>query len=124
MEAKKTRHEQNKDYFWGSRHGKGAALTALRKFGAKNGQGVGLMGQSYGIATKDRKLKVLSLLTIKSQIGKFLVFAYGHPELKFIVTPIGCGLAGYKPKEIAPLFYYYKIPVNVIMPDEFVNVRR
>ena len=109
---------------YAGRHGKGAALTALRKFGAKNGQGIGLMGQSYGIATKGRHLEVLSLLTIKAQIGKFLEFAYKHPELKFIVTPIGCGLAGYKLREIAPLFYYYKIPANVVMPDEFINVMK
>ncbi len=122
-----TKLTKNEIFVFGSnyagRHGKGAALTALRKFGAKNGQGIGLMGQSYGIATKDRNLKVLPLITIKSQIGKFLVFAYNHPELKFLVTPIGCGLAGYKPKDIAPLFYYYKIPINVVLPEEFINLK-
>lgn len=104
---------------YAGRHGKGAALDAVRKFGAKNGQGIGLMGRSYGIATKDRNLNVLPLSGIQVQIRKFLEFAIEHPELRFIVTPIGCGLAGYKPSEIAPLFNFYKRPLNVILPDEF-----
>ena len=103
---------------YAGRHGKGAAKQAL-KFGAIRGQGVGLMGQTYGIATKDRDLKVLPLSSIQAQIRKFLEYAYLHQELRFLVTPIGCGLAGYKPKDIAPLFYYYKIPMNVVMPDVF-----
>jgi hypothetical protein len=108
---------------YAGRHGKGAALTASRKFGARNGQGTGLMGQSYGIATKDRNLKILSLDTIQQQIRKFLECAYDHPGLKFLVTPIGCGLAGYKPKDIAPLFYFYRIPLNVILPESFLKYR-
>ena len=121
--GKITMLEKNEIFVFGSnyagRHGKGAALTALRKFGAKNGQGTGLMGQSYGIATKDRNLNVLPLMSIKTQIAKFLLFALEHPELRFLVTPIGCGLAGYRPKDIAPLFYSCNIPSNVIMPGEF-----
>lgn len=109
---------------YAGRHGKGAALTALRKFGAKNGQGTGLMGQCYGIPTKDRNLNVLPLMSIKTQIAKFLLFALEHPELHFIVTPIGCGLAGYKPKDIAPLFYFYKMPLNVKLPEVFLKYRR
>jgi len=108
---------------YAGRHGKGAALTAQRKFGARNGQGTGLMGQSYGIATKDRNLRVLSLDTIQQQIRKFLEFASLHSELKFLVTPIGCGLAGYKPKDIAPLFFFYRIPLNVILPESFLKYR-
>lgn len=77
------------------------------------------MGHSYGIATKDRNIHTLPLMSIKTQINKFLVFALEHPDLKFLVTPIGCGLAGYKYREIASLFYFYKIPLNVIMPEEF-----
>lgn len=99
--------EPNEIFVFGSnyagRHGKGAALTALRKFGAKSGQGVGLMGHSYGIATKDRNIHTLPLMSIKTQINKFLVFALEHPDLKFLVTPIGCGLTGYEYREIIPL---------------------
>lgn len=104
---------------YAGRHGKGAALDALRKFGAISGQGTGLMGRSYGIATKDRNLKVLPLSTIQSQIRKLYEFASVNPQLRFIVTPVGCGLAGYKPSEIAPLFHFYKRPLNIVLPDEF-----
>lgn len=118
-----TKLAPNEIFVFGSnyagRHGKGAALTALRKFGAISGQGTGIMGQSYGIATKDRNLKVLPLSAIDTQIYRFIKYAILHPELIFIVTPIGCGLAGYKSRDIAPLFYKYNIPANVVMPDEF-----
>lgn len=82
-------------------------------------KGIGLMGKSYGIATKDRKLKVLPIAHIELQIAKFLIFAQTHKDLIFLVTPIGCGLAGYKVKDIAPLFSKYSIPENVKLPESF-----
>lgn len=103
---------------YAGRHGEGAALTARRKFGARNGQGMGLMGQSYGIATKGWEMDVLPLPKIGVQIERFLRFARAHPELKFFVTEIGCGLAGYQPYHIAPLFGP-NIPENVILPATF-----
>lgn len=102
---------------YAGRHGRGAAKVAVNKFGARYGQGTGLMGQSYGIATKGRKLEILSLLQIQVQVEKFLRFAKEHPELEFLVTRIGCGLAGYKDKEIAPFFRGYT--PNVILPESF-----
>ena len=117
--------KDNEIFVFGSnyagRHGRGAALLAVKKFGAKNGQGLGLMGKSYGIPTKNRNLKVLSLDIIENLIFKFLLFSEEHPELTFLVTPIGCGLAGYKPKQIAPLFFNYKIPKNVKLPESFLR---
>lgn len=107
---------------YGGRHGKGAALLAMRKFGAKPGQGTGLMGQSYGIATKDKHLRTLSLQQIEIQIDKFMKFAYDNKQYTFFVTQIGCGLAGYKPKEIAPLFLKYEIPSNVALPMTFWKI--
>ena len=102
-------------------HNKGAALTARRKFGARNGQSMGLMGQSYGIATKDANLRVLPLHRIAVQVERFLRYAIAHPDRRFLVTPIGCGLAHYSPKQIAPLFGR-TIPPNVILPASFVAV--
>lgn len=102
----------------GGNHGKGAAKLA-KSWGAKTGQGEGLMGKTYGIPTKDEKLKVLSLNKIKKHIETFLLFAETKPELKFLVTEIGCGLAGYKPEDIAPLFFEFVIPDNVYLPDSF-----
>ena len=116
--------KENEIFVFGSnyagRHGKGAALTALKKFGAIKGQGTGIMGRSYGIATKDRNLRTLSLSQIESQVKRFIAFARSNPSLTFLVTPIGCGLAGYKPKEITPMFK--SVPTNVKLPECFLNI--
>lgn len=86
------------------RHGKGAALFAKRKKGAKPGIGVGLQGDSYAIPTKDWDLKPLSLSEINDYVQQFLDFARKYPHLEFEVTPIGTGLAGYSVSQIAPMF--------------------
>jgi hypothetical protein len=86
------------------RHGKGAALTARSKYGARYGQGSGRQGDSYAIPTKDKHLNTLPIEYIKPYVIKFCEYAFDHPELKFYVTRIGCGLAGYKEKDIRPLF--------------------
>lgn len=75
------------------------------------------MGQSYGIATKGWRLDVLPLSAIGIQIARFIRFAKSHPELTFLVTEIGCGLAGYSPKQIGPLFL--GSPSNVVLPESF-----
>ncbi len=85
-------------------HGAGAALYARKELGAIWGQAEGHMGESYAIPTKDEKLNTLPLERIHFFIGKFIVYAICHPELRFFVTRIGCGLAGYTDKDIAPLF--------------------
>ena len=99
------------------RHGKGAALEAKRKHGAIYGQGVGLQGRSYAIPTKDAKLAPLSLGEIKTHVEQFLQFAKDNPQHVFIVTPIGCGLAGYHPLDIAWMFR--GASENVRLPGEF-----
>lgn len=99
------------------RHGKGAALYARLERGAIYGQGEGLQGQSYAIPTKGRGLRPLPLQEIEQHVSRFLAFAEAHPELTFEVTPIGCGLAGYEPEQIAPMFAL--ITNNVRLPPEF-----
>jgi hypothetical protein len=86
------------------RHGKGAALCALQEHGAVYGQGEGLQGQSYAIPTKDAKLKPLPLTEIKKHVDTFLAFARAHTEHMFQITRVGCGLAGYSDRQIAPMF--------------------
>ena len=100
------------------RHGKGAALHALHHCGAIYGQGEGLQGKSYAIPTKDERIRTLPLTEIQKGIEKFKIFAASRPDLSFQVTPIGCGLAGYKPLDIAPMFS--GAPTNCLLPAEFL----
>ena len=96
-------------------HGGGAALTAYKKFGAVWGQGTGLQGQSYAIPTMQGGVE-----TIKPYVDEFIQFAKEHPNLKFLVTPIGCGIAGFKPSQIASLFKEAKNIFNIYLPKEFL----
>lgn len=100
------------------RHGAGAAKFAREHHGAIYGQGIGLQGNSYAIPTKDENLVTLPLVTIKQYVDEFLTFADEHRELTFICTKIGCGLAGYKDEDIAPMFE--DVPSNCILPKEWV----
>jgi hypothetical protein len=102
------------------RHGKGAALYARQHKGAVYGQGVGRQGNSYAIPTKDANLKTLPLGVIEDYVVDFLIYANDHPELTFEVTRVGCGLAGYSPEDIAPLFA--TAPKNCTLPDDFKEV--
>ncbi|MCC6251029.1 MAG: hypothetical protein IT238_01045 [Bacteroidia bacterium] len=79
-------------------HGGGAAALAL-KWGAVMGQGIGLHGQTYAIPTMQGGVE-----TIKPYVDEFISFARNHHELKFLVTEIGCGIAGFRAEQIAPLF--------------------
>ena len=98
-------------------HGGGAAYVAFRQFGAVMGCGVGLRGQSYAIPTM-----LGGVETIKPYVDKFIAFAKEHPELFFYVTRIGCGIAGFRDKEIAPLFAEAIALENVCLPETFVKV--
>lgn len=102
------------------RHGKGAALFARQRRGAIYGQGEGLQGNAYGIPTKDHQIRTLPLSDIEVHVERFLEFAKAHPELKFEVTRIGCGLAGYRDDEIAPMFR--DAPSNCMLSAEWMEV--
>jgi hypothetical protein len=102
------------------RHGKGAALYARKHHGAIYGQPMGRQGNSYAIPTKDADLNTLPLYIIKSYVDIFSMYARFNPDLIFQLTPIGCGLAGYKPEDIAPMFH--NAPSNIELPEEFTRV--
>ena len=85
-------------------HGAGAARHAEEHWGAKRGVGVGLTGMAYGIPTKNHNINKMSLKQIKPQVDELKLFATHMPSITFKVTQIGCGLAGYKPEDIAPMF--------------------
>ncbi len=95
-------------------HGGGAARQAHQQFGAVWGQAEGLQGQSYGIDSMS------GLAVLEEQAGRFVRFATAHPELRFLVTEIGCGIAGYSPEQVAPFFR--GAPENVMLPDRFRKV--
>ena len=112
--------EENEIFVFGSNangyHGGGAAAVAMHNFGAVWGQGEGLQGKSYAIPTME------GLEKLKEAVDRFTVFADQHQELRFLVTMIGCGSAGYSPREIAPLFNGCIYLENVALPSGFWKV--
>ena len=124
MQQKRTTSENitslapNEIFVFGSNlsgmHGGGAAWVAYRKFGAIMGQGVGLQGQSYGIPTMQGGVE-----TIRPYVDEFIEFAKSHPELTFLVTRIGCGIAGFDDAEIAPLFEAAHEVDNIVLPPHW-----
>lgn len=98
-------------------HGGGAARVALERFGAVYGQGVGLQGQSYAIPTMQGGVE-----TIVPYVDDFIGFAKRHPDKFFLVTRIGCGIAGFTDRQIAPLFKKALSLENVALPRSFVEV--
>jgi len=86
------------------RHGGGAALYAYQRKGARYGKGYGHYGESFALPTKDHGIKTLPLERIQRYVTGFLVYAEGNPNITFQVTQVGCGLAGYSPADIAPMF--------------------
>lgn len=99
------------------RHGGGAAAMAMRQFGAVYGQGVGLQGNSYAIPTMQGGVE-----TIRPYVDEFIRFAKDHKGLRFFVTRIGCGIAGFNDEDIAPLFIEAFYESNIILPQEFLEV--
>lgn len=102
------------------RHGAGSAHHAYKNCGALYGCGIGPQGDSYAIPTKDEFIQSMDLERIAIHVRNFIDYAKDHPELDFEVVKIGCGLAGFKSEEIAPMFKGY--PDNCQMPPEFVAI--
>ena len=110
--------EPNEIFVFGSNlkgmHCGGAAYIAYRKFGAIMGQGVGLQGQSYAIPTMQGGVE-----TIRPYVDEFIKFAKQHPELTFLVTRIGCGIAGFTDEIISPLFAEAHGVDNIVLPPNW-----
>lgn len=113
--------KENEIFVFGSNlggfHGGGAARAAHMRFGAIWGQGVGLQGRSYAIPTMHGGVDV-----IQPYVDEFISFAQSHPDLKFLVTRIGCGIAGFTAAHIAPLFANAIDQENIILPEDFVRL--
>ena len=110
--------KKNEIFVFGSNlrglHGGGAARIAFENFGAEYGVGVGRTGQCYAIPTMQGGVE-----TIKPYVDEFIKYADEHKELCFLVTKIGCGIAGFTIEEIAPLFKDCVKLDNVRLPKEF-----
>ena len=110
--------QENEVFVFGSNlagmHGGGAARVAHRRFGAIMGKGVGMQGRSYAIPTMQGGTE-----TIRPYVDDFIAYAKEHPELTFLVTPIGCGIAGFEPEDIAPLFKEACNVSNICLPESF-----
>lgn len=112
--------KKNEIFVFGSNlagaHGGGAARMAYNRFGAVWGNGVGLQGQSYAIPTMQGGVD-----TIRPYVEDFIQFAQEHEQLTFFVTRIGCGIAGFRDEDIAPLFKDAEDINNIVLPKEFVE---
>ena len=115
-----TELKENEIFVFGSNlqgfHVGGAAKIAYRSFGAEWGKGIGLYGKSYAIPTMQGGVE-----TIRPYVDEFIRFAIENPHLVFLVTRIGCGIAGFRNEEIAPLFIDAIDVGNIILPEEFVH---
>lgn len=113
--------QNNEIFVFGSNldglHGGGAARVAYQKFGAQWGKGVGMQGKCYAIPTMHGGVEV-----IKPYVEDFIEFALSHKEYTFLVTRIGCGIAGFSANEIAPLFAKAINAENILLPMDFVQV--
>lgn len=109
--------QENEVFVFGSnkegRHGGGAAAFAMDHFGAEWGVGDGMTGRCYAISSME------GLLEMAKNVNRFIRFAMEHQELRFLVTPIGCGIAGYTPLQIAPMFEKAAVLPNVFLPKIF-----
>ena len=112
--------EPNEIFVFGSNirgmHMGGAARVAYKRFGAEWGNGEGLQGRSYALPTME------GIESTTEAVKRFTSFAQNHPELKFFVTSVGCGIAGYTPEEIAPMFKDTIQLENVYLPISFWKV--
>ena len=112
---------ENEIFVFGSNlagmHGGGAARTAHQKFGAEWGVGVGMTGRCYAIPTMHGGVD-----EIKPYVDEFIEFAKAHGEYRFLVTRIGCGIAGFRDEDIAPLFRDALTVENIYLPGSFIEV--
>ena len=113
--------EPNEIFVFGSNlggiHAGGAARMARLHFGAEMGKGDGIQGQSYAIPTMQGGVEA-----IKPYVDEFIAYASQHPDKQFLVTPIGCGIAGFNAQDIAPLFKDAKNIENISLPEEFWEI--
>jgi hypothetical protein len=97
-------------------HYGGAARIAHQQFGAIMGNPRGIQGNSYAVDTMS------GIDVIKEQIPDLFEYIEGRPNDVFYITALGCGIAGYSPTEIAPLFKEFLVLHNVYLPKSFFKI--
>ena len=121
-----TKLKENEIFVFGSNeagiHGGGAARLAYMDFGAKMTVGFGKTGKCFAIPTKDWKVNTLPLEVIEHYVKRFIAYVKIHKNYNFLITEIGCGLAGYEPEHIAPFFKEALELDNVYLPESFYNI--
>lgn len=106
-------------------HGAGSAREAKLNWGAKMGVAFGPTGNAYAIPTKDRNIESMELCEIEGHVRHFIDYARSNPDMQFHVVAIGCGLAGFRPDQIGPMFR--GAPGNCVLPRDFepyVNINQ
>jgi hypothetical protein len=102
------------------RHGKGAALFAKNKYGAEYGVGEGFTGNAYALPTKGKNLEPLPFEDIDAAICRFIRAAYETPDARFLLTPVGCGLAGHKKSDVWDVLRREGVPDNVVLTSSWI----
>lgn len=105
-------------------HGAGAALAALHLYGAEMGKGQGYAGRSYALPTKDHNIRSLNLMQVNEAVCDFVLYVKNHPNEKFFITRVGCGLAGNADEDIAPMFHEIAENDNCSFPMEWEQYLR
>lgn len=100
-------------------HAGGAAYYASKIFGAEWGIAEGVTGKTYAIPTCTNSIEKVSAKDLKLSVGRFIQYATDNQDLNFLVTPIGCGIAGWEADEVAPMFEGAKSLPNVSLPEIF-----
>ena len=98
----------------------GAAKQAYDNFGAKWGIGEGLIGKSYAFPTLNKEMKKVSKSNFMLSICKLFDCCNENKDKKFLMTKIGCGIAGFGEREVQHNLDYYEKPDNLIMPDDWI----
>ena len=118
-----TQPKQDEMFVFGSNqagvHGAGAAYAARRDYGAILGVGEGVTGNCYAIPTKDFDIQSRDLADINLSVCDFVTYVQNHPKMKFFITKVGCGLAGFTNEEIAPMFHLIAENDNCSFPEEW-----